>query len=250
MSVVPVPQPSPFLAAIRSQLVNANGMATWIFERLLQDWDTRLTNGLNAIGQFVGSINPATIISDRPTTTIGTLLHNMDDDGVLLGPGADFARAYLNKDTDNITDGTGSPLAGGKVAYAAMVAAGPALGEILVYDGTHFLPHPKANTKAPISNQFLQSYDDATGNFTQAQPALSGLSGTINPGTQLPASGVTPGSYTLASLTVSAEGLVSAAANGPAGLSVTIVTAQLTTLGTQGSMTFVSGVLTAQTPAT
>ena len=35
-----------------------------------------------------------------------------------------------------------------------------------------------------------------------------------------------------------------------AGLSVTIVTAALTTLGTQGSMTFVGGILTAQTPAT
>jgi hypothetical protein len=34
------------------------------------------------------------------------------------------------------------------------------------------------------------------------------------------------------------------------GLSVTIVTAQLTTLGTQGSMTFTAGLLTAQTPAT
>ena len=35
-----------------------------------------------------------------------------------------------------------------------------------------------------------------------------------------------------------------------AGLSVTITTAQLTTLGTQGSMTFTNGLLTAQTPAT
>jgi hypothetical protein len=35
-----------------------------------------------------------------------------------------------------------------------------------------------------------------------------------------------------------------------AGLSVTITTAQLTALGAQGSMTFVNGVLTAQTQAT
>src|SRR5271156_344072 len=34
----------------------------------------------------------------------------------------------------------------------------------------------------------------------------------------------------------------------PGGLSVTIVTAQLTSLGTQGSQTFVNGILTAQTP--
>jgi hypothetical protein len=34
------------------------------------------------------------------------------------------------------------------------------------------------------------------------------------------------------------------------GISGTITTAALTTLGTQGSMTFVDGILTAQTPAT
>jgi hypothetical protein len=36
----------------------------------------------------------------------------------------------------------------------------------------------------------------------------------------------------------------------PTGLSVTIVTAALTGLGSQGSMTFTNGILTAQTPAT
>jgi hypothetical protein len=36
----------------------------------------------------------------------------------------------------------------------------------------------------------------------------------------------------------------------PTGLSVTIVTAALTTGGTQGSMTFTNGLLTKQTPAT
>ncbi len=36
----------------------------------------------------------------------------------------------------------------------------------------------------------------------------------------------------------------------PAGISVTITTAALTTLGTQGSMTFTGGLLTAQVPAT
>ena len=36
----------------------------------------------------------------------------------------------------------------------------------------------------------------------------------------------------------------------PSGLSVTITTAALTTLGTQGSMTYLAGILTAQVPAT
>lgn len=38
--------------------------------------------------------------------------------------------------------------------------------------------------------------------------------------------------------------------NATAGISATITTAALTALGTQGSMTFVNGILTAQTPAT
>jgi hypothetical protein len=37
---------------------------------------------------------------------------------------------------------------------------------------------------------------------------------------------------------------------GPTGVSATIVTAQLTPTGTQGSMTFLNGILTSQTPAT
>jgi len=49
---------------------------------------------------------------------------------------------------------------------------------------------------------------------------------------------------------VNAEGLVTAASNGPTGLSVTITTAALTIGGTQGSQTYVDGVLTAQVQAT
>jgi hypothetical protein len=50
---------------------------------------------------------------------------------------------------------------------------------------------------------------------------------------------------------VNGPGTITISATGaPSGVSATITTAQLTPLGTQGSMTFTNGILTAQTPAT
>ncbi len=77
------------------------------------------------------------------------------------------------------------------------------------------------------------------------------LTGSLpNPG--MAATGVTPGTYTSADITIGADGRVVNAANGggTSGVSATIVTAKLTTLGANGSMTFVNGLLTAQTQAT
>ncbi len=59
-----------------------------------------------------------------------------------------------------------------------------------------------------------------------------------------------PGTYANATVTVNAKGLITAASATAIGISTTIVTAALTTLGTQGSQTFVNGLLTASTPAT
>lgn len=78
-----------------------------------------------------------------------------------------------------------------------------------------------ANTKTPVSHEWLASYDAVTGNFTQSQPDFTDISGALAT-SQLPA----------------------------AGISSTITTAALTAGGTQGSMTFVNGLLTAQVQAT
>ena len=56
----------------------------------------------------------------------------------------------------------------------------------------------------------------------------------------------TPDQFSFANI----SGQITAAQLPSAGISVTITTAALTTLGTQGSMTFVHGQLTASTPAT
>lgn len=72
-----------------------------------------------------------------------------------------------------------------------------------------------------VTHEFLTAYNAGTGAFSAAQPAFADISGQIA-SSQLPSSG----------------------------LSVTITTAKLTTLGSNGSQTFTNGILTASTPAT
>ena len=74
---------------------------------------------------------------------------------------------------------------------------------------------------AAVAHEWLNSYTASTGLFTATQPAFTDISGTLA-SSQLPA----------------------------AGISTTITTAKLTGGGTNGSMTFVDGLLTASTPAT
>ena len=76
-------------------------------------------------------------------------------------------------------------------------------------------------------------------------------SGTVN----LANTSVVPGSYgggtVVPNFTVDQQGRLINAVNTPtSGINATITTAKLTTLGSNGSMTFVNGYLTANTPAT
>jgi hypothetical protein len=190
----------------------------WI--KWFQGVQQTVNEGFDQNGVYQGVIGASASFSWR-TATIFHILQYLDDSGVMTALGIDFARAYLNKDTDHIADGTGSPLAGGKVAYTALVTSGPAAGQILVFDGAHWQPHAKATTKAPLPHEWIDGYDDATGVFSASQPAFSDMIGAIT-SAQMPVGGYTG----------------------------TIVTAALTVGGTQGSMTFDSGQLVAQVPAT
>ena len=73
-----------------------------------------------------------------------------------------------------------------------------------------------ANTEAPVSHEWLASYNATTGNFTQSQPSFADISGNLAEA-QLPTAGVTH----------------------------TVALAALTALGTQGSITFTGGICTA-----
>ena len=88
-----------------------------------------------------------------------------------------------------------------------------------------------------------QNYDNV--NITGGNVANTNLSNIKTPGLTGYLYGHNTGPVT-ASTTIP----YSAITGTPTGLSVTITTAKLTTLGTNGSMTFTNGILTAQTQAT
>ncbi len=66
--------------------------------------------------------------------------------------------------------GPASTSAPGLVLYDAS-------GSAYKYLGSDGLWHPVARSKAALAKNFLKSYDETTGEFTQAQPAISDLSG-------------------------------------------------------------------------
>lgn len=111
-----------------------------------------------------------------------------------------------------------SPVSGtinGGASYSLL----PNSAVTVAFDGTNFETSPVSNPQntPAILHQFITSYNALTGVFSQAQPGFSDISGQIAPATQMPASGVVAGSYTLASITVNAEGQITAASNGTGG---------------------------------
>lgn len=192
------------------KLINNDGTATFPFIKWMQGIGGATNSNFDPNNQFTGNIGAQAKINGR--STLASIVQFIGSDGVVTGPGIDFAKPYANKNTDHISDGTGSPLEGGKAAEIALVVNAPA-------------PEPHkwlTGLVAGIFEKAQAAFSDLSGTATAAQvPALSGLSGQITTG-QLPSAGIT----------------------------VTITTAKLTTLGSNGSMTFTSGILTAQTQAT
>lgn len=222
MSTPPVFKPLPSFVITQSKIANPDGTASWEFIKILQTWANQINTSLNQIGQFIGTLSQSTQVAGR--TTLGNLFQNVDNSGVVTANGVDFARPYLNKDTDHINDGSGSPLAGGKSAFNALVASGPVANRALIFNGTAWVPSqvqynqvsgtPVIPNNTPAAgNRWLNSYNGATGNFTQTQPAFTDISGTVATA-QLP------------------------------GVSGTISLAKLTTGGANGSIIVVNGLIT------
>ena len=150
-----------------------------------------------------------------------------------------------------LTPATGTITYPGNLAAASMPLP-QNVGCMVVYDGANFdavlFPVSPQNTPG-VAHKWVASYNSTTGVFTLTQPAFTDVSGiatvaqggtgtsspALIPGTNVTITGTWPNQTINASTT---------------GLSVTITTAALTSLGTQGSMTFVNGLLTAQVQAT
>lgn len=116
----------------------------------------------------------------------------------------------------------------------------------IAYDGSNYFAVlycvPPQNTPA-VAHQFLTAFNSTSGAFSQAQPAYSDLTGTPQlPNTIAPVAGEYLTGYDATTGNFSQST--------PPGISVTIVTAQLTPTGTQGSMVFTNGILTSQVQAT
>lgn len=217
-------KPASTFVLAHAPIVTQDGNLSWAGLKQLQTWDTQLSNGLDQIGNFIGNLQPTVQIIGKPGD-VGSITQNLSSTGVVTGAGIDFSLPYLNKDTDHIADGSGHPLAGGKLAYLALAA--PTAGNLLEWDGANWQWVPRSQTIAAVSHLFLISYDKATGNFVAGQPAFTDISGTAT-AAQVPALSALTGQITAGQL--------------PAGgYTGTAALAKLTALGSNGSITFVDG---------
>ena len=119
-------------------------------------------------------------------------------------------------------------------------------GIVLSYDGVNFWAEPTSpepqNTPA-IAHEWLNSYDSSSGIFGQTRPDYSDLTGLPQlPNTITPTSGEYLTGYDATTGNFSSST--------PAGVSGTVVLAALTGGGTQGSITFTNGIVTAFTNPT
>ncbi len=127
--------------------------------------------------------------------------------------------------------GTGVPLSTGS-AWGTSYTVGSAANNLVQLNGSaqilsSMIPNPSASTLGGVESLTVVSHNFMTGISTsgvpsQAQPAFTDISGALT-NSQLPTSGVTAGSYTISSITVNAQGIITAASSG-SGSSFTVQT--------------------------
>jgi len=187
----------------RAAIVDKNGMATWSFIKILQDWDRKLQNGLNSGGQLIGNIDPGTRVLPR-IEGLGTTLQHINASGVVLPDGMTSATTLVQ----------------GAVQLPAG-AINNTLGTAAIQPATAFDPAGAAAAAQSGAQTFATAAADTAQSNAEAFASE--------------ASHITSGTLADARLD---------------GMTVTVITAALTVGGTQGSQTFVNGLLKAQVQAT
>lgn len=196
---------------------------------------TSYTTGQGDYGSYV-------IFSDTSAIAV-----NLSGSGSAPGIQVPWFCTFINNNSGLVTV---TPMSG-TISYpgnlgAANLTIPQYFAATVVFDGTNFFAVlyivPPQNTPA-VTHEFLTAFDSTSGAFSQAQPAYSDLTGTPQlPNTIAPVAGEYLTGYDATTGNFSQST--------PPGISVTIVTAQLTPTGTQGSMVFTNGILTSQVQAT
>jgi len=110
-----MPPNIPTFGSTRAPLVDKGGNPTLPFLKKLQEWDQKLTTLTSAVDRL-GQLNANLVIQGR-TEGIGTTVTNITATGAL-----NSLANVVNTSTDLLTDGTGSPLSGGKRGQIALDA--------------------------------------------------------------------------------------------------------------------------------
>jgi hypothetical protein len=127
---------------IRNAFVDKRGMLTEAARRWLQYTGQTINIAFNQQGQLSSTIEIAGLPEglSATLTMLTEKTANLDLTGIMLPPGIDFSRIYTNQNINFIADGTGSPIAGGKLAFAALSASAPVAGQILEFNGATWEP--------------------------------------------------------------------------------------------------------------
>jgi hypothetical protein len=194
-------------------LVGNDGRATFAFLKWLQSIGTTVNGAFDSSGNYQGPIGDKATIDGRET--LASIVENIGVDGVVTPEGLPAAT--------NVAQGA---------VFMPVGAPDNHLGTAAIRPTTDFDPAGAAGAAQAAAEAHADSVAAAAQSNAESFATAADVIVAANAAN---ASNLTSGTVDVARLP---------------GISITITTAALTGLGTQGSMTFTNGILTAQTPAT
>ena len=200
--------PSGFGAIVRGPVTDKGGTASTGFLQLMRDWNTRITNSMDLKGHFIGVLSILATVDGRPGT--------------------------LSEAIQNLTPT-------GQLPSSALTGALPS--GLLPPSGIGSLGGVAANN--PVPNEWINSID-TSGNPQLSQPGFGNIAGVASPA-QVPALSALSGAVTPAQCPTlsNLNGQITTGQLPPSGISGTVTLAKLTGGGTNGSLTYTNGIITA-----